>query len=190
MWPWGHAAAGYLLYTLWSRRRFYRPPAAGATLALAIGTQFPDLVDKPLAWTFGISPSGRAGAHSLLITVPILALLWVGLPNRHRRPLWGAFAAGYLVHLSTDALYPVLYGELSTLAFFLWPVTSLTGLSESQSILTHFLTMEFTSTLALEIALSVAATVVWVADGLPGLWLLGRLVTRPFNTDFPPVSEK
>ena len=97
MWPWGHAAAGYLLYTLWARRRFHRPPAGAATLALAVGTQFPDLVDKPLAWTFGISPSGRAGAHSLLIAIPLLLMLWVGLPDRHRRSLWGAFAAGTIV---------------------------------------------------------------------------------------------
>lgn len=180
MWPWGHAAVGYLLYTLWTRRRFHRPPAAAATLVLAIGTQFPDLVDKPLAWTLGISPSGRAGAHSLLIAVPILVMLWVGLPDRHRRSLWGAFAAGYLVHLSTDVLYPVIDGDLTTLAFLFWPVTSLSGLSESSRILAHFSAMELTSTLAFEIALYVVATAVWVVDGRPGLGLLGRVVTRPF----------
>lgn len=190
MWPWGHAAAGYLLYTLWARRRFQRPPAGAATLALAVGTQFPDLVDKPLAWTFGISPSGRAGAHSLLIAIPLLLILWVGLRDRHRRSLWGAFAAGYMVHLSTDLLYPVMDGEFSTFAFLFWPVTSLSGAAESPSILAHFLAMEPTSTLAFEIALYAVATAVWVVDGRPGLRLLGRLLTRPFRGDPPPVSEK
>ena len=37
MWPWGHAAAGYLLYTVWCRGRYGRQPLAPATLALAVG---------------------------------------------------------------------------------------------------------------------------------------------------------
>jgi hypothetical protein len=190
MWPWGHAAAGYLVYTLWVRSRFRHPPAGPATLALAVGTQFPDLVDKPLAWTLGVSPSGRAGAHSLLVAAPILAALWVGLPDRYRRGLWGAFAAGYLVHLGTDVLYPVVNGDFATLGFLLWPVTPLPALSESTSIAGHFLAMELTPTLAFELVLFAVATAVWFADGRPGVTSLGRLVTRPFGTDSPPVSEK
>jgi hypothetical protein len=190
MWPWGHAAAGYLLYALWVRSRYRRAPAGPATLALAVGTQFPDLVDKPLAWTLGVSPSGRAGAHSLLVAVPILAVLWVGLSERRRRRLWGGFAAGYLVHLATDAVYPLVDGEFATLSFLLWPATSLSGLSESTGILAHFLAMELTSTLALELLLFAVATAVWLADGGPGLASLGRLVTRPFRTDPTTVSEK
>ena len=65
MWPWGHLAVGYLVYSGLSRWRFGRLPGSVATLAVALGTQLPDLVDKPLAWTVNVLASGRSLAHSL-----------------------------------------------------------------------------------------------------------------------------
>ena len=60
MWPWGHLALGYLLHSPLARARFGRPPTDRATLLLVIGTQLPDLVDKPLAWWLGVLPAGRS----------------------------------------------------------------------------------------------------------------------------------
>ena len=50
--PWGHLAIGYLCLSLAIRARWRVPPQGPAVIAVAIGTQLPDLIDKPLAWTF------------------------------------------------------------------------------------------------------------------------------------------
>ena len=48
MWPWEHLTIGYLAYSLLSRLAWRRPPTVGTAITVAFGTQFPDLVDKPL----------------------------------------------------------------------------------------------------------------------------------------------
>ena len=63
MWPWGHLGVAYLLYSLYSRGRFRRPPRPEPTLAVVFGSQFADLVDKPLAW--GLGPPRRSNARTL-----------------------------------------------------------------------------------------------------------------------------
>ena len=63
MWPWDHLAFGYVWYTLASRGWDGRPPSNAAAIALAVGTQFPDLVDKPLAWWLDVLPAGRSLGH-------------------------------------------------------------------------------------------------------------------------------
>ena len=49
MWPWGHLAAGYPVYTAYTRLHTGDPPADVPALVALLGTQLPDLVDKPLA---------------------------------------------------------------------------------------------------------------------------------------------
>jgi hypothetical protein len=54
MWPPGHLAVAYLLVS-WGRRiRGDSPVTAGTMLALAVASQLPDLLDKPLAWVFAL----------------------------------------------------------------------------------------------------------------------------------------
>ena len=60
MLPWGHLAVGYLAYSLAVRVRSGGPPAGLAVAALAVGTQFPDLIDKPLVSWVSVLPSGRS----------------------------------------------------------------------------------------------------------------------------------
>ena len=86
MWPWEHAAVGYLLLSLGSRASGRGPPSTPAVLALLFGTQLPDLVDKPLSWEFDLFPSGYAVGHSALVAVPVgLLVLALG----RRRPSSG-----------------------------------------------------------------------------------------------------
>ncbi|PSP90315.1 metal-dependent hydrolase [Halobacteriales archaeon QS_4_69_34] len=169
MWPWGHLAIGYLCYSLLARRRFGRPPGGVETLWLALGTQIPDLVDKPLAWTLGVLPAGRSLGHSLLVA--LLAVAVVALLARQRG--WGraglAFGVGYLAHLPVDALVPVLDGEYALLSFLGWPLLSPPPYGEELGFLGQVRTAELTPVLALGLVLSVLAFVRWLADGRPGV---------------------
>lgn len=163
MWPWGHAAVGYLCYSALRLARGRDLPVAWApVLAVGVGTQFPDLVDKPLAWEFGLLSAGRSLAHSLVILLPLLALLWawVGDGKRH---LVAAFGVGLLSHPLADALYPTLDGRFRTLGFFLWPLLPLPTYEPSEyDLLKHLLSLQLTSAVAFEFALTAVAAAVWL----------------------------
>jgi hypothetical protein len=55
MWPWGHLAVGYLLSAGAAYLRDHSSPRGLAVVALAAGTQLPDLLDKPLASAIPLS---------------------------------------------------------------------------------------------------------------------------------------
>jgi hypothetical protein len=176
MWPWGHLASAYLVYAAYARFGRGHRPTAAATLAVAVGSQAPDLVDKPLAWTASILPTGRSLAHSLLIVVPVVVALYVLAgrtsgddPRADRRPLAVAFGIGTVVHVFGDALYPLLRLEVSHLGFLLWPVVPPIEYEVEQSFAAHFALVEPSPELAFEFLLVVVALVVWRADGYPGL---------------------
>ena len=95
MWPWGH---------------------------LAVGTQFPDLVDKPLAYWFSVLPNGRSLTHSYLVAVPLSAIV-VSVTRRYGYGAFGtAFAVGYLTHPIADGVGALVDGWFGGLAFLVWPI--------------------------------------------------------------------
>lgn len=108
--------------------------------ALAFGTQFPDLVDKPLSWTLGVLPCGRIGAHTPLVAVPLLIVLWWHFDTRASRRAWVSFAVGYLTHLASDGVYAVVDVELIGLGYLLWPITPIPSYEELSGIVTAELT--------------------------------------------------
>lgn len=57
MWPWEHAAVGYLLCSaaLAARRTVLNDIPV---IALGVATLLPDLIDKPLALWLGVFPEG------------------------------------------------------------------------------------------------------------------------------------
>lgn len=184
MWPWEHLAVGYLAYSAWCRWRTGNPPSSSvAVIALAIGTQFADLVDKPLGWGLGVLPTGTSLGHSVLFVIPVTVSVAV-LAGRVGHPAVGpAFAIGYLLHLPADALYgayvyqtPVEPGQ------FLWPLVSAPE-TERMGLITNvaYYLDQYASVLAspagrvyllAEVFLMVGTFVVWVADGTPGLKLV------------------
>ncbi|NHN46659.1 metal-dependent hydrolase [Halostella sp. JP-L12] len=168
MWPWGHLAVGYLLFAATSRRRRARPPDGAETILIALGTQFPDLIDKPLAWSVGVLPNGRSLAHSVFVAALVVALvLW--LARRAGAPtLGGAFGLGYASHLAADALPALLYGVPSDLAFLAWPVLPPVEYDTTQSFVAHFAGIEPTPFFLAQVGLTAAALVVWLRDGAPG----------------------
>lgn len=169
MLPWGHAAVGYLLYVAFVRYRGGTRPAGPAVLALAVGTQFADLVDKPLGWYLGVIPGGRSLAHSLLVAAAVLGAVHWAAGRYDRREIGAAFAIGHLSHLAADALYPVLEREWVDLAYFLWPVVADPDPVTDASITEVLLASTFSVTWYFEVGLFVVATALWVSDGTPGL---------------------
>lgn len=178
MWPWGHLAAGYLLYSVASRLVVDDWPRGAPTVLVLFGTQAPDLVDKPLAWTLGVLPTGRSLGHSVVVAAVVLPALWWVAASRDARPLAAAFSLGYLAHLLTDALYPLLALDVEHLTFLAWPLVSQPTPDESYGILAYFLTLEPTPELLFEGVLTALAAVVWYADGRPGLTTVRSWPTR------------
>lgn len=171
MWPWGHAAAGYLLYSI-AVRALGRRPTDTALLALAVGTQFPDLVDKPLAWSLGVLPGGRTLAHSLL-TFAVLAVAVHYATRRYGgRQAGGAFLFGTFVHVLTDGVYSAVALQFTDLTYLFWPVLPMPAYETEQSFLAHFAKLSLTSTVTIEFVLVGLAAALWWADGRPGLTLL------------------
>ncbi|GAA0307731.1 metal-dependent hydrolase [Halarchaeum salinum] len=122
MWPWAHLGLAYVAYLVVRPRAWWR--ADRLTLgALVVGTQLPDLIDKPLAWVVGVLPSGRSLAHSLVFVLPLLLVVAVVCRRRARREAGFAFGFGVLSHLALDAVGPFLAGDYGELGFLLWPLT-------------------------------------------------------------------
>ncbi|MEF8853096.1 MAG: metal-dependent hydrolase [Haloarculaceae archaeon] len=169
MWPWGHLAAGYLVYSAYVRLRTGDGPASLPTLVAVFATQLPDLVDKPLAWSLAVLPSGRSLAHSLVTVTPLLAVAWVLAAQRDARPLGSALAIGVLSHLGTDALYPLVGLDVAFLTFLGWPLLPVPPYEVDSSFAAHVALIEVTPAFVFEILLVVLASVAWHYDGRPGL---------------------
>ncbi|WP_436927185.1 metal-dependent hydrolase [Halosimplex amylolyticum] len=179
MWPWEHLAIGYLSYALASRVAWREPVTSGAAIAVAFGSQFPDLVDKPLGWWFGVLPGGTTLAHSLVTAVPLsLAVLAAGAVFGRERPAL-AFVVGYLSHLPADVLYPVVLGRGPKTWFLFWPFRP-APTTDPTAALPHVfeLAAQFAAFLASplgalyllgELSLLAAAAWLWLRDGRPGL---------------------
>lgn len=173
MLPWGHLAFGYLLYAAYCHFAAGHRPRGGPAILLALGTQFPDLIDKPMAYAAGVLPSGRSLAHSLPLAAVALSLAYAAAVRRYARPVAFAFGFGYLSHLFADVLYPLLRLNFRDAGFVLWPLIEpaevTAGTDFVAYLASHLLVREMTPEFAFEALLVVAALVAWRADGYPGL---------------------
>lgn len=179
MWPWGHLALGYLVYSVGSRSVDRGPPTDRTVVWLTVGTQFPDLVDKPLAWYLHVLPVGRTLTHSALTAAVVIAALWIVLENH--RASSTAFSVGYVSHLFGDALRPALAGDYQSLAFLAWPVLPPVQYETEGSLFAHLANFDLTSTAGSEFVFALAILAVWIVDGMPGWGLLGRFLGRRRN---------
>lgn len=180
MFPPGHLGVAYCCYSLLVRSSG-RTPAAAPVFAVVLGSQFPDLVDKPLAWYLGVLPTGRTLAHSLVVLVPVCILVYLVASRYDRSAVGVAFAVGAISHSLVDAL-PALWGSPADARFLLWPLLSVPGYDEDVStsvtdrLYTAYAEPELASAYFLaEFALLAVAIVLWHRDGRPGLEVLGRL---------------
>jgi hypothetical protein len=93
---------GYILL------RDRRLPTPKVTALIFVGSQFPNLVDKPLSHQFDLLPSGRVFLHSLPVAMPFLTLV-VYYGWRTERPrVTAVFAVAHLSHLLADNYKPLL----------------------------------------------------------------------------------
>jgi hypothetical protein len=181
MMPWTHAVVAYVAFSLATHAFARTPPTTRETALVAAGALLPDLVDKPLAWQFGVLEGGRTLAHSLFLAVP-LSVAAVVLAVRRGRPRLGlAFAAGYLLHLPGDLLPEFLESGEVAVGTLLWPVTGGGG-SQGESFVGEFLSNvvpyareiaagilsgEPSRQLLAFVLVWVLAVSLWVYDGMP-----------------------
>ncbi len=128
MFPLGHAAFAYLSYVGLAAATRRPLPVRWALVPLAVGSQLPDLLDKPLAF-HGVLASGRSLGHSALVAGLRVAAVWA---LARRAGAWSAgrllehapaaFAVGYLSHLLGDAVEALVAGQYGDPTFLLWPV--------------------------------------------------------------------
>lgn len=174
MYPWGHVAVAYILYSVYSWGRHRRPPGATATVAVVVGALFADIVDKPLA-LLGVFPGGRYVAHSLLFVPFLLAVVTILAYGFDRPESVAAFALAHLSHLLADLPPRVLQGYPFGTEYLFWPVLSRptffyhdqlfdppTVVALVGQSLTDPLVMR-----GLEASLFVFAVALWVSDGCP-----------------------
>ncbi|WP_222919931.1 metal-dependent hydrolase [Natrinema sp. SYSU A 869] len=183
MWPWGHLAVAYLLYTVGIHRRFDRPPRAAPAIALAIGSQTPDMIDKPLAWNFGILPGGRTLAHSLFVVALLVPAVLLVVDRLEARAIGVGFLIGYCSHLLADIPPAVLSGEFAAAAYFLWPVLEQPPEAPVAGILDAFLHYYALGPYEwIQFGLFAVAVLAWYRDGMPGLGLMYTSLERRFGT--------
>lgn len=174
MWPWEHFLVGYVAYSLGKRAIGAPPPGRPELLVLAVGTQFPDLIDKPLGWGTTILPSGVSLAHSYVVAVPLVALA-VLLARRTDRPeLGAAFGFGYLLHTPADVFARYLLSDEVILSAFVWPLVPVAAMDtqpvfgRAADLFVSFVEILGTPTgllyLAIEMTLFVSAVLLWWSD--------------------------
>ena len=188
--PWGHAAFGYVLYSLGQRLVTREPPAGPAVVvAVLFGTQLPDLVDKPLSWGLGLFPQGYSVAHSILVAVPVGVAVLATTASWRRFDVGVAFTAGYWSHLLGDAILAVPKRGVSPSDRLLWPVVTLPPYGHETTLFGRIdriageffqsvLTTEHLVLLALYSVPYLLAFSLWVADGAPGVAHLFRTDSR------------
>lgn len=175
MWPWGHLAVAYLLYSLYCRRRDDWPPRSLPVIVLAIGSQFPDLIDKPFAWSFDVLPGGRTLTHSVFFALGVLPAVYLVALRVDRPDIGTAFAVGHVSHLLAD-IPPtaLLTADWSQLTFLVWPLLPPPPYEPVDGLLAGFRRYSMGWYEWVQLGLAFVALGVWYHDGLPGLGSVRR----------------
>jgi len=191
MWPWGHLLVGYLVYTAGIRLWHRRAPDGAPVVLVAVGTQVPDLIDKPANWYFDIF-DGRAMGHSLLTMVPVCVAGYLLARHYERGALGVGLSVGVVTHLVTDAKAGLLAGNITEGApYLLWPVLP-APTYPSESLFDHIRRLAgslgaidlssvsaiLTSELALHVGIFLGLLLIWALDGFPGVRTLYGIVPR------------
>lgn len=177
MWPWHHLAVAYVLYSLFTHLILDRSPTGPETAAVVLGSQLPDLIDKPLTWIIGATSTSYALGHSIFFAPIACLVVYAVTARRSGRTLAGAFSLAYYSHLVTDVFDPTRTDRGLWLRAVLWPIESRPP-SDPGGFLDHvvaylfryafqLLTDGLTPQIILQLVLIVALVVLWLFDGAP-----------------------
>ncbi|OLZ41039.1 hydrolase [Natrinema saccharevitans] len=180
MWPWEHAIIGYLSYSLICHLVFRTAPGGPDAFAVVFASVLPDLIDKPLAWEFGVFEAGYAIGHSLFFAVPLSILVGTIARRVGRARIALAFPIGYLLHLPSDILYSYASERVLYVEIVLWPIAVVPGDSAGRGFLGAFellfgryvrtlLAGDVSTYVWIQFGLAGIAFLVWLYDGLPVL---------------------
>lgn len=97
-----HVVVAVLPLVGYTLLRYRRLPSGSLVLVAFAGGLLPDIVDKPLAWTLGVIPSGRMVAHSVVLAVPLVVCLLAVAFRADRLTPGVVFGYAYLSHLVGD----------------------------------------------------------------------------------------
>ncbi len=161
MWPWGHLAFGALIYYGYRRIRRLGVSPVVVGIALAFGTQFPDIVDKPLAWNLGLLPNGRSLAHSIFTFFIVAVVLTRIGRDRERQELTTAFLIGYLSHIVGDFIPLILRGEFYYATFALWPLLPPVDYGQEIGFIARIEGLDVTLSLLVQLALVLVLIIYW-----------------------------
>ena len=181
MWPLGHAAIGYLCYSILNRSLFDRRPSGLSVIVVLIASQIPDLVDKPLAWYLTVLPTGRSLAHSLVVLLPLAIVSYLFARYLRWGAVGGAFGVGILAHTLTDAM-PALWGD-ANVSYLFWPLLPVVPYDEGPPTIVGLLLESLGEPyFYLEFVLAGVAVLLWRADGCPGLHTSLSIMYKKFFT--------
>ena len=180
MWPWEHAILGYVVYSLFCHAYYRDSPGGLEAFTVVFASVLPDIIDKPLAWEFGVFDSGYALGHSLFFAIPLSIAVGL-LARRAGRGRAGlAFAIGYLLHLPADVLDGYLRGDVVDFGILFWPVERGAGFGHERDLYSQFLhhfgqyqtelaASDPSTYILAQLALAGFAALLWLVDGAPVL---------------------
>jgi hypothetical protein len=122
--PAEHFIVAFLPFLAFVGIRHRRLPTLSVVGVVAVGSQFPDFIDKPLAHQFGILPSGRVFMHSLPTAIPFLLVVGYYGYKTERIRLASAFIFAHLSHLLADNYQALLRYNPQIPPDLFWPFTS------------------------------------------------------------------
>lgn len=192
MLPHAHLALGYLTVSAYTNGALRRAPGQRELGAILIGSQFADLIDKPLVLLGEPFVSGRTVAHSMLVVLPaFLCLLFASRSDAGTQSTVVAFGLSWAVQPFADASLFVLQGtvarDLIETSFLVWPVILpadgiINAISNSAYVeqvirkkptwtartLPKSEDLRFWIRIS-ELSVAVVAGIKWYRDGVPGL---------------------
>lgn len=197
MWPWEHVLFAYVFLSVYVHLRYRFPPGELPVVALVFGSALPDIVDKPLAWQFGLFETGWNVAHSIFVAVPVSLLVYAVARRWGHSRVGTAFGFGYLLHFVGDVLPASISRNRLYLDPILWPLGNPTVSQNHESFsggvqylfaqyIGQLLSFELTPVLTLQLLSVVLGIGLWLYDGRPGL----RLVTIPLRRALAAVVNR